>query len=70
MRMGTNNPLCRRDVCWSRDVWVYLQKTNYDRVKSTKSFLLGIAASLITTIIGFSVKAGIGHFKERRAASR
>ncbi len=68
MQMGSDFPTCRRDLCWGRDVWVYLQKTNYDRVKNMKSFLLGIATSLIITIIGFSVKSGIEHIKIRRAA--
>lgn len=67
MQMGSDVPTCRRDLCWGRDVWAYLQKTNYDRVKNMKSFLLGIATSLIITIIGFSVKSGIEHIKIRRA---
>lgn len=66
MRMGSTNPACTREVCWGRDQWVYLQRTNYDRVKSTKSFLLGITVSLITTIVGFSARAAILHFKGRR----
>ena len=66
MRMGSTNPACTRETCWGRDQWVYLQRTNYDRVKSTKSFLLGITVSLITTIVGFSARAAILHFKGRR----